>query len=38
MKAFYGTDRLRFIAPTRIGDTIYVETEVTAIEPRGDGT
>jgi 3-hydroxybutyryl-CoA dehydratase len=38
MKAFYGIDRLRFIAPTRIGDTIHVETEVTAIEPRGDRT
>jgi 3-hydroxybutyryl-CoA dehydratase len=36
MKAFYGIDRLRFTAPTRIGDTIHVETEVTTIEPRGD--
>lgn len=38
MKAFYGIDRLRFTAPTRIGDTIHVETEVTTIEPRGDQT
>lgn len=36
VRAFYGIDRLRFIAPTRIGDTIHVETEVTAIEPRDD--
>jgi acyl dehydratase len=26
--AFYGVDRLRFRAPTRIGDTIHVESEV----------
>ena len=38
MKAFYGIDRLRFVAPTRIGDTLHVETEVTAVDDRGDGT
>lgn len=38
MKAFYGIDRLRFTAPTRIGDTIHVETEVAAVEPRDDRT
>jgi len=37
MQAFYGLDRLRFVAPTFIGDTIHVETEVLAIEPRLDG-
>lgn len=26
--AFYGVDKLRFVAPTFIGDTIHVETEV----------
>ncbi|HZZ49687.1 MAG TPA: MaoC/PaaZ C-terminal domain-containing protein [Pseudonocardia sp.] len=39
MKAFYGIDTLRFIAPTRIGDTLHVETEVIDIAPKpaGDG-
>ncbi|MFC6836068.1 MaoC/PaaZ C-terminal domain-containing protein [Halomarina ordinaria] len=32
--AFYGVDRLRFRAPTFIGDTIHVELEVTEKEPR----
>lgn len=35
---FYGIDRLRFVAPTRIGDTIRVRLEVTSTEPRDDGT
>ena len=35
MKAFYGIDALRFVAPTRIGDTLHVETEVLAVDPRG---
>jgi 3-hydroxybutyryl-CoA dehydratase len=26
--AFYGMDRLRFLGPTRIGDTIHVEIEI----------
>jgi acyl dehydratase len=38
MKAFYGIDRLRFVAPTKIGDTLRVETRVTAVEPRDDHT
>ncbi|MQA04185.1 MAG: dehydratase [Streptosporangiales bacterium] len=38
MKAFYGIDRLRFVTPTRIGDTIRVRTVVTDKTPRGDGT
>lgn len=33
MKAFYGIDRLRFVAPTRIGDTLHVDTEVLEIAP-----
>jgi acyl dehydratase len=36
MKAFYGIDRLRFVAPNRIGDTIHVATEVIAVDPRDD--
>lgn len=32
--AFYGVDRLRFTAPTFIGDTIHVELEVADKEPR----
>lgn len=35
MKAFYGIDQLRFVAPTRIGDTLHVETEVLEVSPRG---
>jgi acyl dehydratase len=35
MKAFYGIDQLRFVAPTHIGDTLHVETEVLAVTPRG---
>lgn len=35
MKAFYGIDKLRFVAPTHIGDTLHVETEVLAVTPRG---
>lgn len=38
MKAFYGVDKLRFVAPTRIGDTLHVDTEVTGVDDRGDGT
>lgn len=31
--AFYGMDRLRFVDPVFIGDTVHVETEVTDKEP-----
>jgi 3-hydroxybutyryl-CoA dehydratase len=34
--AFYGMDKVRFVAPTFIGDTIHVETEVIDKEDRGD--
>lgn len=37
MKAFYGVDRLRFLRPTHIGDTLHVETEVLAVDPRTAG-
>lgn len=38
--AFYGIDRLRFLAPTFIGDRIHVELEVTGKteRDRGPGT
>ena len=32
--AFYGVDRLRFVKPVFIGDTIHVEVEVAEKEPR----
>ncbi|MDN5920404.1 MAG: dehydratase [Pseudonocardia sp.] len=38
MKALYGIDTLRFVAPTRISDTLHVDTEVMAVDDRGDGT
>jgi len=37
MQAFYGLDRLRFVTPTHIGDTLHVDTEVLDIAPREDG-
>lgn len=40
--AFYGVDELRFTAPTFVGDTIHVETEVLETvardHPRANGT
>lgn len=33
--AFYGMDEVRFTAPTRIGDTIHTEVEVTGITDKG---
>jgi 3-hydroxybutyryl-CoA dehydratase len=34
--AFYGMDKVRFTAPTRIGDTIHVELEVIDKKDKGD--
>jgi acyl dehydratase len=34
--AFYGMDRIRFINPSRIGDTLRVEIEVIEKEERND--
>lgn len=34
--AFYGMDRVRFVGPTKIGDTIHVEAEVTEKREKGD--
>lgn len=36
--AFYGLDRVRFINPTHIGDTLHVETEVVDKRLRDDKT
>lgn len=33
--AFYGMDRVRFLQPTFIGDTLHVEMVVTALKDRG---
>ncbi len=35
--AFYGMDKVRFVAPTKIGDTIHVELEVIDKEDKGRG-
>lgn len=32
--AFYGVDRLRFIKPTFIGDTLHAETEITDLKDK----
>lgn len=34
--AFYGIDKLRFVRPTKLGDTIHVVTEVIEAIPRND--
>ncbi len=34
--AFYGMDKVRFTAPTKIGDTIHVELEVIDRQGKGD--
>ncbi len=36
--AFYGIDRLRFLQPVFLGDTIHVERRVAALEGRGPTT
>lgn len=34
--AFYGMDKVRFFAPTKIGDTIHVETELVEKEEKAE--
>jgi len=34
--AFYGMDKVRFMAPTKIGDTLHVEIEVTDKQDKGE--
>lgn len=36
VEAFYGVDKLRFIKPTFIGDTLHAESEITAMKDKGD--
>jgi len=33
--AFYGMEDVRFTAPVKIGDTIHLEMEISALEPKG---
>ena len=34
--AFYGMDKVRFVGPTKIGDTIHVEAEVVEKKEKGE--
>ena len=34
--AFYGMDSIRYINPTKIGDTLHLETEVTEMKEKDD--
>jgi len=34
--AFYGTDRLRFVKPTFIGDTVHAETEIIDLRDKDE--
>ena len=34
--AFYGMDRVRFLAPTKIGDTLHLEIETLEKQDKGD--
>jgi 3-hydroxybutyryl-CoA dehydratase len=34
--AFYGMDRVRFVSPTRIGDTLHLVSEVLEKQDKGD--
>ena len=34
--AFYGIDRVRFMRPTKIGDTLHLEIEITEKSDKGD--
>jgi acyl dehydratase len=37
VEALYGIDKMRFLRPVFIGDTIHVEMEVTGLNARDDG-
>jgi acyl dehydratase len=34
--AFYGMDRVRFVGPAKIGDTLHCEAEVTSLEVKDE--
>ena len=36
IEAFYGTDKLRFIKPTFINDTLYAKSEIIGLRDKGD--
>lgn len=36
VEAFYGVDKLRFLKPTFIGDTLHAESEITAMRDKGE--
>ena len=36
VEAFYGVDKLRFLKPSFIGDTIHAETDIIRLKDRGD--
>ena len=38
VEALYGIDRLRFLRPVFIGDTVHIEMEVVAKQERTDGS
>lgn len=38
VQALYGLDRVRFLRPVFIGDTIHIEMEVAETRPREDGS
>ncbi|MWD26032.1 dehydratase [Aquicoccus sp. SCR17] len=37
VEAFYGTDKLRFLKPSFIGDTVWARSEIIHLEPKKDG-
>lgn len=37
VRAFYGMDRVRFVHPVFIGDTVHVDLEVTGLVPKSQG-
>ena len=37
VEAFYGMDKVRFLRPVMLGDTIHVETTVAEMVPRAEG-
>ncbi|UOA17203.1 MaoC/PaaZ C-terminal domain-containing protein [Sulfitobacter dubius] len=38
VQVFYGVDRLRFLKPSFIGDTVWAHSKITELKPRADGT
>lgn len=36
IEAFYGVDKLRFIKPTFINDTLYAKSEIISLSDKGD--